>query len=906
MNKFDLKSPPWGISADDVLYRLETDYKHGLAQSEAEARLRELGPNALPENEEKSSLFGTIVDTFKEKLPAMLLISAIVSAILGLLMKNPDRFKDTFSLAIILLFMAIANYVMDKRKDESLATLKRIQKRSCRVMRDGKIIEVPITELTVGDVIVLKEGDLVPADARVVRAVNATVNEASLTGESMAVEKVIGYIAPETELSQRTNMIFMGTFMASGTITAIVTAIGLSTEFGKIADQIAKAEETLTPLQRQLDQLGDWLLNGTLLVCGLVGAVFLIRSGQSFLDLAKTIQEVGLLASWPHIATSLGVLADIFTVAVSLAIAFIPEALSAVIVLALAIGVNEMTAEGAIVKNPKGAEALGSVTIFDSDKTGTLTEGDMAVVSFWTKLYGAVEAKVVLKGNGLFKAIKEVMAYCNDKADATERALADFVADDGYQIGEQTEKDRVAMVPFTSARKLMSVLVSNGVLKLLTKGAPEVVLPLCTDLGGATVLEVEEMVETLTSRGYRVLALAERPADHENDLTEACLTLLGLVALIDPPRTEVVETITTIKAAGIIPVMITGDAGTTAQTIARQIGILEMDSTPDEIMSGRELEELIPDGDVTNVDTAVLTRISLVRVFYRVSPTHKKTIVMAQQKMGHIVAMTGDGVNDAPALKQADIGVAMGDRATEVTKEVADMILTSGYQAVAKAVRVGRTILLRTRLYTHALLSTNMAEVGLFILAALLGWATPLTSVMLLVINFLGDGWLSIALATEKPEKDVMTQKPRPSREAVITSYMWMSIAVQGVLVTALLGWVFYTVGQMATTMGLTTDATLKLQQSTVFAAFLVQKVARSSFTARSLKYNLWEIGVFSNRWTLLAGLTTLAMGVFFLEFGPVADFLGMVPLPPAVLPYLLLGLIPPAVEEAIKFVRRH
>lgn len=896
---------PWSKSPAQVLKDLSSN-EHGLSSTEAEHRISQYGLNELPDNEEHVTLLGVLIATITDKLPALLLVSALITAIFGLVYKDTDHFTEAIALAIILLVMAIANYFMEKSAESGVAALKKTLQKTCRVYRNGQIVEIETTQVTVGDVIILKEGDAVPADSRILHAVNATADEASLTGESMPSEKSAEAITADTELAHRSSMLFMGTYVTSGNVTAVVTSIALNTELGQIADQIAKAENTLTPLQKQLDQLGTWLLNGTLAVCSLVALVFLYRAYPEFKLLAAQVREVGFISSLPEIGKSFGVIADILNVSVSLAIAFIPEALSAVIILALRIGVVEMISAGAIVKNPKGAEALGSVTIFNSDKTGTLTTGTMSVVNFWTKANDLVTAEAVLKGNGIYDKIKYAMAYCNDVADATERALATFLVDAGYVIGEQTAKYRLAIIPFSSARKRMSVLVKNGETLLITKGAPDVVLDLCSNLQGATISEVKEVAEKLARQGYRVLAIAQRQAEGQNDLNESNLTLLGLVALIDPPRPEVIETIKTIKAAGVTPVMITGDAGATAETIARQIGILAPNSKAEQIMSGAQLNELIPNGDVSAASAEALAKVSNVRVFYRVSPTDKKTIVSAQQKLGQIVAMTGDGVNDAPALKQADIGVAMGDRATEVTKDVADIILKSGYTAIAAAIRVGRTILLRTRLYTHALLSTNMSEVGLFLLAIFVGWEAPLTSVMLLVINFLGDGWLSIALATEKSEKDVMTQKPRPSTEAVITPYMWTSIGLQGLLVTAILGWFFYYVGTYATTIGLDSENALKLQQSAVFAAFLVQKVARSSFTARSLKYNIWEIGFFSNGWTLLAGATTVAMGAFFLLVPPVTHFLGMTGLPVAFWPIIFgLGMVPPIFEEVVKYLRK-
>jgi Ca2+-transporting ATPase len=783
-------------------------------------------------------------------------------------------------------------------------------------IRNGQRLTLESSELVVGDVIELKTGARVPADARILIEKDATVNEAVLTGESLPVTKNAGVLPEETTLAERDNMIFSGSFMTSGNMTAVVTATGVNTELGKIWEKLQQTEETQTPLQKQLDQLGDLLTKGTLVLCVVIVLIYVV------------VQQYDILTA--------------LLVAVALAIAFIPEALGAIITIALALGTREMVGKKAIIRKLRAAEGLGSVSVICTDKTGTVTFGEMKATHLWTQATGALSAESSaerLKADDLAR-LMEVVRLCNNQADASELALATLAAKGGHTITPQDAQSRAHEFPFNSANKWMGVVTphSDGY-TLFIKGAPEILLGRCTSLyvGGSEIpmtddlrRDIEGSIKKFAVEGYRVLAFVDKPLSADEFTVEGYeqegLTFVGLVALSDPPRPEVTDTVKLLRGARITAKMITGDRPDTAVSIAKEVGLAPADATEDYAVQGVVLHEWIKEAnnkidaqiaknpnmteedkkklrhDVTAFfDDHQLNRLVESNVFARVTPEDKVVIIQALQRKGLISAMVGDGVNDAAALKQADVGIAMVNGA-DLAKNVSDVILTGTYSAIASAVRVGRTILYRARLYTHALLSTNGAEVGLFIVAALAGWSIPLTALQLLVINLLGDSWLSIALATEKEEANVMQQPPRKSEEAVITRYMWASIGLQSVLVTILMSIVFYAVGEYAKTMNFDPEYGLSLQRTSIFIMFMTQKILRSAFTARSLSYNLWEIGFFTNKWSLIAAAITIGISVAAIYVLNI----GMVAVPTDFLPLLFgFGLIPPIVEEIVKFTRR-
>lgn len=902
--KFDVSSP-WANSPEEVLSATHTP-PSGLSAADVEERLKTYGPNAFPE-ETKPGIFSELIDAFKDPLALTLTVAAILSAVIGLLNHDPDNLRSAALIEGIVVVMVLVGYVTDLQSGKALDALKKMQKTMCRVQRGNEIIEIEATQLVVGDIVLLKEGDRVPADCRVLYEVMAKTSESALTGESAPVSKSADQVAEGTELAARSDMLFSGTDVVGGDITAVVVCTGLNTELGKIYDQVKSAEETQTPLQKQLETLGDFLTKATFAVCGAIILIFLARNLQVFTTFFSEPSAATLEAVVQTLASAL-------IVAVALAIAFIPEALGAVITIALAFGVREMVAEKAIIRRLRAAEGLGSVSVVCTDKTGTVTFGAMKATHLWTANTGEqpTEHVVSLMNVGLNRLLK-VIQLCNNLAGPTEKALADLARLAGFEMNGNLHESQLEEIPFNSSRKMMSKMhLVEGQRRLFTKGAPERLIERCTHILSGNdrepmteewKMKIREAVTLFELRGMRVLAFADRDIDGDGKIDESTewgLTFCGLVAMSDPARPEVRKTVAIMRAAGINPVIITGDSPRTALAIAQDVDILDQTAALGSIMTGSELDRY----DANNIDAipeVVRDRIIRTSVFARTSPTHKLLIVKVFQAAGKLVAMTGDGVNDAPSLKQANVGIAMVN-GTDVTKEVADVILTGTYSAIAAAVRVGRTILHRTRLYSHALLSTNGAEVGIFVLAVVLGWAIPLTAIQLLTINLLGDAWLSIALATEKSEKDVMQRPPRRAEEPFINGYMLGSIIVQSIVVTSLLGIAYLLAVGYAQSYGFDAKQTTVLTQTTIFVTFMVQKILRSSFTARSLSFNIWQIGFFSNKWCLLAALAsgTLAVAAMYLPI------FGMMPLPEQLLPYvLLLGVVPSLVEEAIKLVRR-
>ncbi len=895
------ESPWWSKTVDQVIDELKTNDVNGLTAEEITARQTEFGKNSLPE-EERESVWQSLIDAFKDPLALILTAAAIISAIVHISKGETNELQQSVWIMAIVVFMVLIGYFTDRSAGNELEKLKALQKTSAKVVRSGKQIEIEASELVPGDLIVLTQGDRVPGDARVIRVNNGTVSEALLTGEPEAKEKSPAPLPSTSDLAHRDNMVFTGTYVESGNMTAIVSSTGVKTELGKIWDELRSVEETETPLQKQLEQLGRMLMIGTLAVCVLVILIYVVFQNYNIID--------ALL------------------VAVALAIAFIPEALGAIITIALALGVREMVTKKAIIRKLRAAEGLGSVSVVCTDKTGTITFGKMTVTHVWTLDTNEVnvEQDTLRRYNRELMRLIDVARLANNLSDPSELALGQLAEMAGFTITPEDRAARVREFPFSSASKRMGVIHPEKLgATFRSKGAPEILLERCThilDRGKPREITDEDLtgirtqLTTFESQGYRVLAFADRELGdehkhHATDFNEHGLTFVGLVALSDPARPEVMETVKTLRDAGITAKMITGDSPITALSIAKSVGIVPQSASPSAVIEGRELQQwekqvgAQPGDDLKSIVERLsdekIKRIADTHIYARVTPRDKVLIVQALQRAGKLTAMVGDGVNDAAALKQADVGIAMST-GTDIAKDVSDVVLTGTYSAIAAAVQVGRTILYRTRLYTHALLSTNGAEVGLFIVAAVAGWAIPLTALQLLVINLLGDSWLSIALATEREEKDSMQKPPRPSNEPVITPYMWFSIAVQSITVTILMAISFLLAGDYARNAGLDAETTISIQRTAVFVMFMTQKILRSAFTARSLRFNLWQIGFFSNRWSLIAAVITIviALGAIY-----VID-VGMTAPPSELLPALIaLGFLPPILEETIKFVRQ-
>jgi Ca2+-transporting ATPase len=752
--------PPWHrLSGERALEALAASGQ-GLASADAARRLAEHGPNVLADPARRSVL-RMFLDQLTDFMILVLLAAAAVSGLIGDL-------EDALAIMAIVILNAVVGFVQEHRAERAMEALKAMAAPSAMVLRDGAVTVRPAAELVPGDLVLLEAGAIVPADLRLLEAARLTVEEAALTGESVPVEKVTVALPEEAlALGDRKNMAYKGTVVTAGRGSGVAVATGMATEFGKIAALLQQAGEVATPLQRRLAHFGRRLAIAVLAICALVFATGLLRG------------EAPLL---------------MFLTAVSLAVAAIPEALPAVVTIALALGARRMVAKKALVRKLPAVETLGSVTYICSDKTGTLTVNRMRVDAWFCD--GALERAP--RAGGPWDELRLAMALSNDaRLDASGAVLGDptevalFVAarEAGMAKPEAEPRyPRVAELPFESERKCMTTLHRDpaGGVVAFTKGAAEVLLArsvrVATAAGPAPFAPeaLARVSERMAADGLRVLALgtrrwAEAPAAVTPEAVEGELTLLGLVGLIDPPRDEAREAVETCRTAGIVPVMITGDHPLTAQAIARRLGIGD---DGHRVMTGPELAALSPE--------SLAARVGDVRVYARVAPEQKLRLVTALQARGELVAMTGDGVNDAPALKRADIGVAMGVTGTDVAKEASSMILLDdNFATIVRAVREGRRIYDNLRKFIRYVLTTNSSEVWTIALAPFLGLPIPLVPIQILWVNLVTDGLPGLALAAEPEEPDIMRRPPRPPRESVFAHglgihALWVGLLMAG------------------------------------------------------------------------------------------------------------------------------
>lgn len=737
------------LTPEEVASLLGTDLVSGLSQEEAEKRLKEHGPNVLTAKKAKG-IVTMFLEQFRDFLVLILLGAAAISLALG-------EVTDSLVIIAILVVNACLGVFQEYRAKKALEALKRMSVPECEAIRSGTPRRVRTELLVPGDIVVLHEGDIVPADLRLVEAKALRVDEASLTGESVPVEKDVMVLPEGTPLPERINMAFSGTIVTYGRGKGVVVATGMEREIGRIASLLEEEEETVTPLQKRLAGLGKTLGFLTIGICALVFLVGFVRGEPPF---------------------------EMFMTAVSLAVAAIPEGLPAVVTVVLALGVFRMSKHNAIVRKLPAVETLGCTTYICTDKTGTLTENRMVVRKAWT--FG-----------GSMERLLAIATLCNDaflgegrgdhSGDPTEVALLAYAREQGFPWQEwRAMYPRYDEIPFDSKRKRMSTLhVIDGRYMLLTKGAPEVLLERCSfyemqgqilPLGEREREEIRRAQETMASEALRVLAFAFRvlPNVALSEDVEQDLVFVGLLGMIDPPRREAYEALVEAKRAGIETIMITGDSALTARAIAEELGMLE---PGDEVLTGQELERL-PHEELKK-------RIRSVRVFARVWPEQKLRIVEALQESGEVVAMTGDGVNDAPALKKADIGIAMGITGTDVAKEVADMVLADdNFATIVRAVREGRVIFDNIRKFVVYLLSCNLGEIGAVFVPILLGLARPLAPVQILLVNLVTDGLPALALGVEAPEPDLMLRRPRNPREGIITPFYMRTILFGALFIT--------------------------------------------------------------------------------------------------------------------------
>ena len=814
-------------SKERVLQLVEST-RGGLSTSEAQNRLEKNGYNQLEETKSKG-VIRVFLDQFADLLVIILIVAAVVSML-------TDHAESAIVIFAVIIMNAILGTVQHFKAEKSLKSLQALSSPIAKVLRDGQRVEIPSREVVVGDVLVLEAGDLVIADGRVIENYSLLVNESSLTGESESVNKLEAIIdKAELALGDQKNMVFSSSMITYGRAFVVVTATGMQTELGRIAQLMNATKEKKTPLQVSLDDFSKKLSFVIIAICALVFGLSILR-------------EMPVL--------------DAMMFAVALAVAAIPEALSSIVTIVLALGTQKMADEHAIMKNLRAVEGLGCVSVICSDKTGTLTQNKMTVQKIF------VEGKIIDKGNvdknqHTQGFLLRTSVLCNDAStkigDPTEIALVDFYRK--QQLDEEEmrqELTRLGEIPFDSERKLMSTLHEiDGKYYLLTKGAIDVVMERVNqvhDEDGARALAepdrkaIEAATLELSSSGLRVLGFVYKEVMEINQLNvndEFDYCFIGLIAMVDPPRAESAQAVADCKRAGIKPVMITGDHKITATSIATQIGIYE---AGDIAVEGLELDKMS--------DEKLSAEVEKISVYARVSPEHKIRIVDTWQKKGKIVAMTGDGVNDAPALKKADIGIAMGITGTEVSKDAASMILTDdNFATIVKAITNGRNIYSNIKNSIKFLLSGNMSGIIAVLYTSIMGLPVPFTPVHLLFINLLTDSLPAIAIGMEKSTKDLLAEKPRDNKEGILTKEYLQTITSQGIIIA------IPTVG--AYYLGLQTSPAVA---STMAFATLCMARLFHGFNCRG-KRSIFQLGLFTNMssiYAFLAGMVLLNTVLFW------------------------------------------
>lgn len=871
------------LTPAEVTERLQVDPGPGLTAAEAAQRLARHGPNRLAE-EKRRSMLAAFIDQFRDPLVLILLAAALLALVLR-------EFLDGGAILAIVILNAVLGLVQEFKADQALQALKELSAPHCKVRRDGRVIEIDTRELVPGDIVVLEAGDPVPADLRLLRSAMLQIDESLLTGESVPVEKDADKtLEAGAPLADRVNMAFMSTAVTYGHGEGVVVGTGMRTEVGRIADRLQEEPQEATPLQKRLSHFARVLGGAMLVLVILLGAVGLWR-GMPWLE--------------------------VLMVAVSLAVATIPEGLPAVTTIVLALGMQRMARRNAVIRRLSAVETLGSATFICSDKTGTLTQNKMTVTRLWLpEEWVAPDQPHPLESRaGLLLAAG---ALCTDASlseedgeyrsvgDPTETALVLGAAKAGLDKRDlEARHPRVAEVPFSSTRKRMTTFHALGDpdegYTGIVKGGPDVVLARCTRIRTAQGTEpmtpgrrraVEEANREMAEQGIRVLAVAftaprtELPEDPA--ALEENLELIGLIGMTDPPRPESAAAVRKAHEAGIRTMMITGDHATTALAIARQVHIAGAD---DRVLSGPDLEEM----DDAALEKAVRT----VPVYARVSPDHKLRIVEALRRQGHVVAMTGDGVNDAPALKRADIGVAMGVVGTGVARGAADMVLMDdNFATIVAAVEEGRTIYANIQKATFFLLSANVAELLIMTVAMLAGWPVPLQPIHLLWVNLVTDSLPAIALGVEPAEPGIMRQKPRDPREPVLTSRLLTLMAIQAVFLgVTVLAALFLGMRAGAGGNPVATGSTY------AFATLAIGELWWAH-SCRSLTRAPWRIGFFRNRVAWLATGVGLLLMVAVMSIPFLQPFFKVTPIGlHGWLTVLILSLIPTTLMEPVKWV---
>ena len=839
------------LSTKEVEKQMQTNIEFGLNEKQVEDKQNKFGLNKL-EEKKKESIVIKFIKQFNDFMIIILIIASIISAVVARLEGSNDYFDSIIIIAIVV-FNAIMGLVQEAKAEKSLEALKKMTAPTCRVKRNGKISIIKSEQIVPGDIVLLEAGNYVPADCRLISSSNLKIEESSLTGETVPVLKEANCILKEkTALGDMVNMAFSTTIVVNGHGEAIVTDIGMNTKVGKIAKMIITNEAPETPIQKKLGEVGKSLGIACLGICLLIFVIGLL----------KKIEPI-----------------EMFMTSVGLAVAAIPEGLPAIVTIMLSIGVTKMAKKNSIIRKLPAVETLGSSSVICSDKTGTLTQNKMQVTKI-ANINGETNDKEYIKWlMGMATMCTDVeISKENGKmeltGEPTEKAIVSKALDEGQNKNElYSVMKRVKDIPFDSSRKMMTTIhkMPNGY-RVITKGAPDVLLKRCNkvyDNGNVTTLDysktklIENQNNKMADEALRVLAIAyldipNLPSKIDTETVEKNLIFIGLIGMIDPPREGVKEAVTTCKKAGIKTVMITGDHIITAKAIAKDLGILR---GSDLAITGEELDK---------IPQVVLQRnIMNYSVFARVTPEHKVRIVKAYQSTGAVVAMTGDGVNDAPALKNADIGIAMGKNGTDVAKNAADMVLTDdNFVTIVEAVKQGRNIFDNIKKAVHFLIATNIGEIVTIFLGLILGLKSPLLAIQLLWINLVTDSLPAIALGLEKPEADIMDKKPRDSKKGIFADGLWQRIITEGTML-GILTLVAFSVGNYL--------YDIEVGRTMAFVSLGLLELVHS-FNIKS-EESIFKVGLFENKYLLGAFILGALLQIVVVVIPSVAEVFKLVPL---------------------------
>ena len=863
-------------SKNEILQELDVDEKNGLSSTEALRRLEKYGKNKL-ETKKKKTLFKQFLSQLKDVMIYILIIAAIISAFLG-------EISDALIILLVIVINAVIGVVQESKAEKALDALKELSTPKALVKRDGSLKEILSEDIVPGDIVIIDAGRYIPGDLRLIDTANLKIEESAFTGESVPSEKDASFLPDkEIPIGDQNNMAFMSTLATYGRGVGVVVGTGMNTEIGKIAKMIEQEENDETPLQKKLSELGKIL---GFLAVGICILIFIISffQGRDLLEM--------------------------FLTSISLAVAAIPEGLPAIVAIVLALGVQRMVKKNAIIRKLPAVETLGSVSIICSDKTGTLTQNKMTVTTVYTNDSYIKESEFNLNDNES-KLLVDCMVLCNDATyseksqtgDPTEIALLEYPFKLNI-LKEKLEKEfkRIDEIPFDSDRKLMTTvnLVDDKKARVFTKGALDSILSICNkisvngklvDFSKEYKAKVLENSNIMSDKALRVLAFAYKDISKENivlDSLEKDLVFIGMVGMIDPPRLEVKDSIKLCKSAGITPVMITGDYKNTAFAIANELGIAEDIS---QAITGHEIDKF--------KEEEFNEKIINYRVFARVSPEHKVKIVKAFKSHGNIVSMTGDGVNDAPSLKAADIGVAMGITGTDVSKGASDMILTDdNFSTIVSAVEEGRKIYLNIKKSIVFLLSCNLGEILTLFTAILLNWNSPLQPIHILWVNLITDSFPALALGVDKTKEDVMNNPPRNPKESIFIKSDKIQLIINGVLIGGITLFAFK-LGER-----LYADSLIHAQTM----AFVVLSVSQLflSLSLRSNTKSAFSLGIFSNKYLVYSILLGIFLQVIIISISFIANIFKVTPL----LLYdwivvILVSLIPFAINEILKLFRK-